>query len=148
YGERYTLSGYVADTFFSSYDGSRIYFNGCEGDEADRSKTGWSKAFALDLETKKVSTVPLPENHVLRAASPDGKTFVTMRRFDTDKGVYLSKNYLIPDGGKPVEILKENRRTPIFSPDGGSKLLVETGREVHVIDVATRATKPVRLPDA
>jgi hypothetical protein len=148
YGKRYTLNGYVADSFVPSADGLRIYFNGCEGDEVDRNKTGWSKGFVLDLETKKVETVPFPENHILKAVSPDGKTFVTIRRIDSDKNPTF-KTYLIPDGGKPVEILQENTTAhkPMFSPDG-SKLFMETlfNRvwEIVILDVATRATKPVR----
>jgi hypothetical protein len=162
YGKRYTLNGYVADSFFSSADGSRIYFNGCEGDEADRSKTGWSKAFVLDLKTKKVEPVPLPENHILKAVLPDGKTLITSRVFADAKTV-SRKLYLIPDGVKPVEILKEKWFLEYirFSSDG-SKVLVHadsgTGqpdikdgiiRNAHIhefflLDVVTRTTRLVQ----
>jgi hypothetical protein len=141
-------------------DGSRIYFNGCEGEVIDRR---WSKGFVLDLETRKVEPVPLPENHTLKAVSPDGRTFITLKgkqflNAKRDIGVEAqSQSYLICDGGKPVELLKENTVmfAPQFSADG-SKAIIKTSPpqipgqpsrwEFVVVDVATRVTKSVRDP--
>jgi hypothetical protein len=152
YSKRFTLDGYVVTSFVPSEDGSHLYFNGCEGEEMDKNK--WTKGFILDLETRKVKPVPLPDNHIFKAVSPDGKAFITLRH-DIGKGA-TSQAYLIRDGGKPVEILKENTSLykPLFSPDG-SKVFIETSsterdpgmpspREVVVLHVATRVTKRIR----
>jgi hypothetical protein len=165
-GERFTLKGYVVATYyfeenyvvscFPSADGSRIYFNGFEGDEVDRKKTGMSKGFVFDIETRTVKSVPLPENHILLAASPDGKSLVTAWRKVGDNFGRV-KNYLVLGDGKPVECKGVWLiHKPIFSPDG-SCLLMETygpGNRIPlyrlaVIDVATRVTKPLRdLPES
>jgi hypothetical protein len=158
YGTQYTLNGYVVLNYIPSVDGSKIYFNGCEGERVDRRRY---KGFVLDLETRKVEPVPLPENHQLKAVSPDGRTFITLkgRQFLDEKrdfGVEAqSQTYLISDGGTPVELLKEN--TLMFPPKfsaNGSKAIMTTltpqipGQpsqwEIVVLDVATRMAKSVR----
>jgi WD40 repeat protein len=163
YGERYTLKGYVVVncfldgsvvSCFPSADGSRIYFNGYEGDEVDRNKRGLSKGFVFEIETRKVKSVSLPEKHILVAVSPDGKSLVTAWRDMVNNKL---KTYLVLGDGKPIEILKGvwSVPKPMFSPDG-SRLLMEIPDNrtpqygLFVMDVATRVAKPLQddLPDS
>jgi dipeptidyl aminopeptidase/acylaminoacyl peptidase len=160
----FTLDGYVLLRMIPSADRGKVFFTGAKGDDYEPDKYYELPAFVLDLATKKVDPVPLPEKHTLDAVAPDGKTFITSRvTFETNS---VKRNtYLTPVGGKPVEILKENVFTSqlAFSPDG-SRVVMRTneytdlqpagnGRfrvggtkpyEYLLLDTTARTTKPVR----
>jgi hypothetical protein len=166
-GGQFILDGYVVRETFPSADGLRIYFVGFKGKEIDRSKDKYLALFVLDLETKKVSPLPIPERHELRSISSDGKHIITVR-YDVGESSASLRPCLIVAGEKPVEILKENMtiNTPSFSQDG-SKVLIQaflrsverdvagdviikpspTSLDLHVVlDVETRTTKPFKRP--
>jgi Tol biopolymer transport system component len=155
-GKRYTVNGYDVASYVPSADGSRIYFNAREG-KVDKTKPWW-KGFVLDLETRKVEPLPLPENNLIKAVSPDGKTIVTHQYVAFGKSTQKIKACLISNGGKPVEILKENtpKNEPVFSPDGKKVLFrlaeMEIGllrpedpREIIVLDIVSRTTQTIRI---
>jgi dipeptidyl aminopeptidase/acylaminoacyl peptidase len=160
----YALDGYNVASSLTAADGHRVYFSGHKGDEIEPEKQRSASGFVLDLATKKVGQLTLPEKHALLTVSPDGKTIVTTRT-DVNNKTISRKTYLVPAGGKPLEILKENMFVSgaQFSPDGSRLVLqateytdlrpianggIQVGgtkpREDVILDVSTRATKPIR----
>jgi Tol biopolymer transport system component len=166
----FVLEGYVTMRYVLSDDGTKVYFSGIKANEVKREKSCDGQSWTLDLATKKITKLPLPDNHFVEAVTSDGKTFVTVKT-EVGKPMYSRRTYLTPvDGGKPFEILKENTVSNEyhFSADG-TKLLIEScefsevrsdgagghtfhgakPREFLVIDTTTRATSRLMpIPDS
>jgi hypothetical protein len=160
----FVLEGYVVLRAWYSADGKKVYFVGGKGDELPRALTTAYRSYGMDVATKNVQEVPLPEKHTLEAVSLDGKTFVTAK-VEADLVNYTRRTYLVTARGDPAELFGPNvfPSNLRFSPDG-KKLLVRraefTGvysngkggfrsdaakpREYVVVDVATR--KETKLP--
>jgi hypothetical protein len=154
----FTLDGYIVGQCFFSANGSKVYFTGAKGDEIDPAKMRTAGAFVLDVETKKLEPLPVPEKHTLVAVAPDGKTLFTGKIEEGNNNKYTRKNYLVLPDGKPVEVLKENLFTSsvCFSPDGSKVAMQATDtnvtpagatgkkREYLILDVATKQVRPFR----
>ena len=111
----FTLDGYVVTLAFASADGARVFFSGVKGTVIEAGKRFAAPGFVLDLATKKIESVQLPEKQTFEAASSDGKTFVTTRT-DFEANTVSRRTYLVSAGGSPVEILKENEFGSGFLP--------------------------------
>jgi dipeptidyl aminopeptidase/acylaminoacyl peptidase len=154
----FVLEGYVVLRAWYSADGKKVYFVGGKGDELPRALTTGYRSYGMDVATKNVQEVMLPEKHTLEAVSPDGRTFVT-GKVEADLVNYTRRTYLVAAGGEPTELFGPNvfPSNLKFSPDG-KKLLARraefTGvysngkggfrsdeakpREYAVVDVASR----------
>jgi hypothetical protein len=119
----FTLDGYVAYKALVSANGATIYFAGAKGDQIERVKEPNIPVFALDVATKKVTAVALPERHVPFAVAADDKSFVTMKP-ETVNNRPVPKFYFTPIGGKPVEVFAGLApfQTFALSPDGTNVL--------------------------
>lgn len=161
----FVLEGYVILRAVLSADGSKVYFVGDKADELPRKLTTVYRNYYLDLSTKSVAELKLPDKHTVEGISPDGKAFVTAK-VEADLVKYTRQTFLTPAaGGEPAELFAANVFPSLlrFSPDG-KKLLArrsefegvfsngkggfraETAkpREYVVVDVATR--KETKLP--
>jgi hypothetical protein len=167
-GKEYTVEGYLAQGFTGTIHGTRAYFTGGKGDEATEEMAKAPGAFVLDVATKKVTPIPLPEKHTLFAVSPDGQTFLTTR-IDQDANTYARRTFRVAADGKATEILKANVFPTMltFSPDGSKVLALTTEytdvkpvagggirmggakpREHKVLDPVTNTSAPLRYtPD-
>lgn len=163
-GKAVTIEGCFANGMTGTIHGTRVYFTGGKGDEVAAGHVKAPGAFVLDLESKQVTPIPLPDKHQLFAAAPDGKSFITTRT-ETGNNTYSRKTYYISDGRKPVEILKENVSSTMltFSPDSSKLLALTTEytevkpapngaqfigpkpREFRLLDPATNAATPLRF---
>jgi Tol biopolymer transport system component len=156
------LEGYVALSVTFSRDGTKVFFTGVKGESLDFKKRDSARAFVLDLATKKVESLPLPEDHGLVAASTDGKTLLISRTIPVNQ-ISSSKLFLVARAEQPVEVFKGTDNIVsargVFSPDG-SKVLVSLAvrdpngarlsqslKEFEVLDVATgKSTKIKYMP--
>jgi hypothetical protein len=160
----YTVEGYLAQSFTGTLHGSRAYFTGGKGDDITEEMAKSSASFVLDVDTKKVTPIPLPEKHKLYAVAPDGQSFLTTR-IDQDANTYAHRTYRATPGGRPTEILKENVFPTMLtiSPDGSKVLALTTEytdvkpnpnggfqaggskpREYKVLDPVTNQATPLR----
>jgi len=163
-----TIDGYLAQGFTGTIHGTRAYFTGGKGDEITEDMAKSPAAFALDVETKKVTPIPLPEKHTLFAVAPDGQSFLTTR-IDQDATSYARRTFRVTPDGKPTEILKANVFPTMltFSPDGSKVLALTTEytdakpvpgggiqmggskpREYKVLDPVTNTSTPLRYTPA
>jgi hypothetical protein len=163
-GKPFALEGFVVMGRLFSADGSKLYLYGGKGDKLDVDQVKVATHFVLNLHTKKLEQIDLPEKHRLQAVAPDGNTFITSR-IEADNNSYSQKNYLVVAGRKPVEVYKENV-FPVqltFSPDG-SKVLTRWIEYINVrpngkggfdidgvkpvqyvvLDVDTKKTQPLK----
>jgi WD40 repeat protein len=159
-----TIEGYLAQGFTGTIHGTRAYFTGWKGDEITEDMAKSPGRFVLDVETKKVATITLPEKHTLFAVSPDGQTFLTTR-IDQDATSYSRRTFRVTPDGKATEILKANVFPTMltFSPDGSKVLALTTEytdvkpvagggiqmggakpREYKVLDPVTNTSTPLR----
>jgi hypothetical protein len=115
----FTLDGYVAYKALVSANGATVYFAGAKGDQIERVEEPNMPVFALDVATKKVTAVALPERHVPFAVAADDKSFVTMKP-ETVNNRRVPKFYFTPIGGKTVEVFAGLTPFQSFalSPDG------------------------------
>jgi dipeptidyl aminopeptidase/acylaminoacyl peptidase len=164
----YILEGYVVLRAWYSADGKKVYFVGGKGDELPQTLTTAIHSYVMDVATKNVQEVILPEKHTLEAVSPDGKAFVTAK-VEADLVNYSRRTYLVPAGkGDPAELLGPNvfPSNLRFSPDGTKLLARRTEyaevysngkggfrsdgvkpREYVVVDLATRKETKLLLTE-
>src|SRR5262245_9350672 len=163
-----TVEGYLAQSFTGTIHGTRAYFTGGKGDEVTDAMTKAPGTFVLDLETKMVTPIALPEKHTLFAVAPDGRSFLTTR-IEQDANTYSRRTFRVTPDGKPTEILKENVVPTMltFSPDSSKVLALTTEytdvkpaagggglmrgakpREYRLLDPATNKFTPLRFTPA
>ena len=118
-------------------DDNRLAVSGCEVSEAGK-PSGKLKSWVHDVKADKRTELPLPEDGVLEAVSPDGKTAVVADMSVPADSVRALR--LVPLGGGKSELLFHHPVSgiwsPVFSPDGR--------RLLHrVYDVEVDSTKKV-----
>jgi hypothetical protein len=118
-GNNFALDEYECQCATLHVDGSQVYFMGRLVDKTIKNPALEPMALVLDLKSKAVRSVKLPENHRLSAVAPGGRSYATTEVETNNKSDSVN-TYLVTVDGKAVEIFMRNVNASqlMFSPDG------------------------------